>query len=68
MTIYHTTTYYRTNSGCNAKMLDIEARDGTEALDLAAAKVRRMRGVIRIDGGDCVAEARSSPTRGRRAE
>jgi len=46
---------YRTNSGVNAKDVRIDAADMTTAIDLATAKVRRQRGVIRIDGGDCVA-------------
>ena len=50
---YIVTVRYRTNSGCNAKDVRIDAADMTEALALASDKVRRMRGVIRIDGGDC---------------
>jgi len=46
---------YRTNSGCNATDVRVSADDMTAAIDLATAKVRRRRGVIRIDGGDCVA-------------
>jgi len=54
MQTYNVTVRYRTNSGCNAKDIRVEASDMEQALTLASAKVRRMRGVIRIDGGDCV--------------
>lgn len=43
---------YRTNSGCNAKRVTVEADTVYEALQLASDKVRRMRGVVRIDGGE----------------
>jgi hypothetical protein len=50
--IYLVRVYYRTNSGCNAKDVAIEADSPDAALQAASDKVRRMRGVIRIDGGD----------------
>jgi hypothetical protein len=50
--IYHVRVYYRTNSGCNAKDVTVKADTSEEALNKANDKVRRMRGVIRIDGGD----------------
>ena len=46
---------YRTNSGCNTKDVRVDAENMAEALELATTKVKRQRGVIRIDGGDCVA-------------
>ena len=51
--IYIVTVRYRTNSGCNAKDVRVAADNMLAALEIATAKVRRMRGVIRIDGGDC---------------
>jgi len=54
MQTYAVQVRYRTNSGCNTKNIRIKASDMEQALTLASAKVRRMRGVIRIDGGDCV--------------
>jgi len=50
---YIVTVRYRTNSGCNAKDVHVDADTMEAALDAATAKVRRMRGVVRIDGGDC---------------
>jgi hypothetical protein len=44
---------YRTNSGCNAVDVRVDAADMREALDKATDYVRLRRGVIRIDGGDC---------------
>jgi len=44
---------YRTNSGCNTTNVRVRAEDMAAALEIATAKVRRRRGVIRIDGGDC---------------
>jgi hypothetical protein len=44
---------YRTNSGCNTTDVRVEAETMEQALDLATAKVRKRRGVVRIDGGDC---------------
>jgi hypothetical protein len=41
---------YRTKSGCNAKSVTVLADSMEHALIWAEAKVRRMRGVIRIDG------------------
>jgi hypothetical protein len=43
---------YRTNSGCNAKRVEVEAESINEALQIASDKVRRMRGVVKIDGGE----------------
>jgi hypothetical protein len=43
---------YRTNSGCNARRVEVEAESIKEALQLASDKVRRMRGVVKIDGGE----------------
>jgi hypothetical protein len=54
MKTYSVTVRYRTNSGCNAKTLTIESDSMESAIQLASDKVRRQRGVIRIDGGDCV--------------
>jgi hypothetical protein len=50
--VYLIRVYYRTNSGCNAKDVAVEADTADAALQAASDKVRRMRGVIRIDGGD----------------
>jgi len=50
---YIVTVRYRTNSGVNARDVRVEAADMIEALALASDHVRRKRGVIRIDGGDC---------------
>ena len=44
---------YRTNSGCNTTNVRVDADDMPAALALATDKVRRRRGVIHIDGGDC---------------
>jgi len=52
MAAYIVHVRYRTNSGCNTTDVRVEADDMAAALDLATAKVRRRRGVIRIDGGD----------------
>jgi demethoxyubiquinone hydroxylase (CLK1/Coq7/Cat5 family) len=52
VTQYTITIRYRTNSGCNAKSVTLEASTVEEAFELATAKVRRQRGVIRIDGGE----------------
>lgn len=43
---------YRTNSGCNAKTVRVMASNIEEAMRLASDRVRRMRGVVKIDGGD----------------
>ena len=53
---------YRTNSGCNAKTLRQRAENSEQALELAHARVRRMRGVIKIDGGDCTQIAAADET------
>lgn len=47
---YEILVRYRTRSGCNAKAVTVQADDVTAAMRAAADKVRRMRGVIRIDG------------------
>lgn len=52
--IYLVRVYYRTNSGCNAKDVRVEADSVDVAMQLASDKVRRMRGVVKIDGGDWV--------------
>ena len=44
--------YYRTNSGCNAKDVTVEAVSIDAAFKAASDKVRRARGVIRIDQCD----------------
>lgn len=54
MNHYIVTVRYRTNSGCNAKTHEIEAADMTTAIQIACDRQRKRRGVIRIDGGDCV--------------
>jgi len=46
---------YRTNSGCNVTDVRVHAANMDDAIKTATNKVRRRRGVIRIDGGDCVA-------------
>lgn len=43
---------YRTKSGCNAKAVTLIAESPEQALRFAAAKVERMRGVIRIDSSE----------------
>ena len=43
---------YRTNSGCNTTDVRVIAETMEQALTLATDRVRRRRGVIRIDGGD----------------
>ena len=48
---------YRTNSGCNTKTIRVFANSMDNAIDLASAKVRRQRGVIRIDGGHVYSNA-----------
>jgi hypothetical protein len=44
---------YRTNSGCNATTVKVMAAEASDAIRIASDKVRRRRGVIRIDGGEC---------------
>jgi len=44
---------YRTNSGCNTTDVRVCAANMPDAIRLATSKVRKRRGVIRIDGGDC---------------
>jgi len=55
--IYIVQVRYRTNSGCNTTNVRVDADDMTAAIAAATDKVRRRRGVIRIDGGDCAAPA-----------
>lgn len=46
---------YRTNSGCNTKLFPkVEALGFSEAIQIATDKMRKRRGVIKIDGGDAV--------------
>lgn len=52
---YAVTVRYRTKSGCNAKLILVDAETTEQALQLASDKVRRMRGVVKIDGGECSA-------------
>lgn len=50
---YHVVVRYRTSSGCNACDVKVVAPGGVEeALSLACAKVRRRRGVVKVDGGE----------------
>lgn len=49
---YLVVVHYRTNSGCNAKTVEVAADDTESALTMAGDKVRRQRGVIRIDGSE----------------
>lgn len=52
---------YRTNSGCNTKLFrEIEADGFKEAIDIATNKMRKRRGVVKIDGGDAIAIERKS--------
>jgi translation initiation factor 1 (eIF-1/SUI1) len=53
MTTFIVHVRYRTNSGCNTTDVRVDAPTMSEALHIASEKVRRRRGVIRIDGGDC---------------
>jgi hypothetical protein len=55
MPTYTVLVRYRTNSGINAKTLEISAENMEAAITIATNRVRRQRGVIRIDGGDCKA-------------
>jgi hypothetical protein len=50
---YIVTVRYRTNIGCNAVDVRVNAENMTQALAEASDYVRLRRGVIRIDGGDC---------------
>jgi hypothetical protein len=43
--------HYRTASGCNCKTVTVDAETLAQAIEIAAAKVRRMRGVIEIANG-----------------
>lgn len=52
MTLFAVLVRYRTSTGCNGRRVFVEAADMSDALTIACAKVRRGRGVIRIDGGD----------------
>jgi len=47
--MYDVLVRYRTNSGCNAKAVQIAAMSPADAMQIAGAKVARMRGVIGID-------------------
>jgi hypothetical protein len=58
---YHCTIYYRTNSGCNARRLTVEADTIEDAERMACDAVRKRRGVIRIDGGDTVPDGAFGP-------
>lgn len=61
--IYVVHVRYRTNSGCNATDVRVEADNITAALEAATNKVSRRRGVIRIDSGHVTAEpARAAAT------
>jgi hypothetical protein len=52
MHTYSIEVRYRTNSGCNITRVNVDALDIEHAMQLASDKVRRRRGVIRIDGCD----------------
>jgi hypothetical protein len=43
---------YRTNSGCNATYVNVNAATLEDAIAIASAHVKKRRGVIRIDGGE----------------
>lgn len=45
---------YRTNSGCNTTIVKVEAPGFTQAIQQATDKVRKRRGVVKIDGGDAI--------------
>lgn len=45
---------YRTNTGCNTRNVFVDAVTPHEALQLASDKVRKRKGVIRIDGGTLI--------------
>jgi hypothetical protein len=57
MNKYLITVFYRTNSGCNSKLLTLQADNPDEAMQRANDKVQRQRGVIRIDTIDCIEAA-----------
>ncbi len=53
MNAYTVQVRYRTNSGCSAKTFrGVRAADLTAATEHCVEKVRKLRGVVRIDGGD----------------
>jgi hypothetical protein len=54
---YFLTVFYRTNSGCNSKLLTLQAANPDEAMQCASDKVQRQRGVTRIDTIDCIEAA-----------
>ena len=54
MHTYSIEVRYRTNSGCNTTRVNVDAFDIQHAFKLASDKVRRRRGVIRIDGGEWI--------------
>jgi hypothetical protein len=56
---FNVTVRYRTNSKCDSKMVMVKAPDLATAVQIACDKIRRRRGVIRIDGGHCVDWSRS---------
>lgn len=46
---------YRTSSGCNTKLFPcIEAIGFSEAIEIATGRMRKRRGVVKIDGGHAV--------------
>ena len=55
MAIFSVSVRYRTNSGCNTKLFSrIEAKGFSDAIEIATNKMRKRRGVVKIDGGDAV--------------
>jgi translation initiation factor 1 (eIF-1/SUI1) len=48
---YFVEVRYRTTYTCNASTVEVEAENMEEAIKIASDKVRKRRGVTRIDGG-----------------
>ena len=50
---YNVNVNYQTASGGNTKKFNgVEATNDDHAINLCNARVRRMRGVLKVDGGD----------------
>jgi len=57
MSAYTVQVRYRTNSGCSTKTFrGVQAADLIAATEQCVERVRRWRGVVRIDGGDAKLE------------
>lgn len=54
---YTVEVLYRTRSGCNSRTFrGVEAADITAAIERCVERVRKRRGVVKIDGGSATLE------------